>query len=585
MAEVYRVWDEDRASYLALKLLRDDLAEDRVFLRRFKREAQTLAKLQHPNIVRFYGLEQDGMQAFMLMDFVEGTSLRTEIFKLDGKPMPPGRILTVMRPVCSALHFAHNQGMVHCDIKPANIMIEKTGRVLVTDFGIARMTDAATATMVGAGTPAYMAPEQVQGVDPAPSVDVYAMGVVLFEMLSGGERPFTGEHAQTTGSTSEKVRWEQVNLMAPSIRRFNPKVSPEMEAVVARALAKNPADRYPTAFAFMEALEAAMAAEGVSLVVPAPAPAPQPAPPPPVAQPAQGPAPIPRVQAKPGFIGSTTCKVVAIVSAIAAVVGIGLIVLWATSASDRAAPSSDAAPSETADRMPTTAPLPTWTPRPTATDVPEPTATPRPQPTATPHIDRSELPSEARNWRVLRNDTYSNSASGWGDVTSDTYYGLVERTITGGKLLWESEAEHSSVSWVYAPVGDLSDFYVAVDIQLVSGSSTAQEGLIFRMANDRAYVFLVFEDQRYGFWKLDSSSGDWVTLIYPTINSVIRQGEVNRIAVLAQGGTFSLYINGRLVVTKYDGSYDQGQLGIIAGLWAAGRSCTWEIDNFLLLEP
>ncbi|MGD8760120.1 MAG: serine/threonine-protein kinase, partial [Anaerolineales bacterium] len=253
MAEVYRVWDEDRASYLALKLLRDDLAEDRVFLRRFKREAQTLAKLQHPNIVRFYGLEQDGMQAFMLMDFVEGTSLRTEIFKLDGKPMPPGRILTVMRPVCSALHFAHNQGMVHCDIKPANIMIEKTGRVLVTDFGIARMTDAATATMVGAGTPAYMAPEQVQGVDPAPSVDVYAMGVVLFEMLSGGERPFTGEHAQTTGSTSEKVRWEQVNLMAPSIRRFNPKVSPEMEAVVARALAKNPADRYPTAFAFMEA--------------------------------------------------------------------------------------------------------------------------------------------------------------------------------------------------------------------------------------------------------------------------------------------------------------------------------------------
>jgi hypothetical protein len=361
-----------------------------------------------------------------------------------------------------------------------------------------------------------------------------------------------------------------------------------MEAVVARALAKNPADRYPTAFAFMEALEAALAAEGVSLVVPAPAPAPLPAPPPPVAQPAQGPAPIPPAQAKPGFFRTTAGKVAIVIAAIVILGGAGIVGLVAILAGQgEASPPSDAGAvaSPTTERMATVAPIPTWTPRPTATAIPQPTATPRPQPTATPYIDRSELPSEARNWRILRNDTYSNSASGWGDVTSDTYYGLVERTIRGGKLVWESEAEHSSVSWVYAPVGELTDFYVAFDIQLVSGSSTAQEGLIFRMANDRAYVFLIFEDQRYGLWKLDSNSGDWVPLIYPTINNVIRQGGVNRIAVLAQGGTFSLYINGRLVVTKYDGSYDQGQLGIIAGLWAAGRSCTWEIDNFLLLEP
>jgi serine/threonine-protein kinase len=148
MAEVYKVWDKDRTTYLALKLLREDLAQDRVFLRRFKREAQTLAKLQHPNIVRFYGLEQDDMLAFMLMDFVEGTSLRAEIFQLDGEPMATERIVEIMRPVCSALNYAHNQGMVHCDAKPGNIMIDSSGKVLVTDFGIARMTDSATATMV-----------------------------------------------------------------------------------------------------------------------------------------------------------------------------------------------------------------------------------------------------------------------------------------------------------------------------------------------------------------------------------------------------------------------------------------------------
>ncbi|GAF89912.1 unnamed protein product, partial [marine sediment metagenome] len=216
MAEVYRVWDTKRAVPLAMKLLREDLAQDRVFLRRFKREAQTLANLQHPNIVRFYGLEQEGRLAFMLMDFVEGSSLRGEIFDLDGELMSDGRIREIIRSVCSALHYAHEMGVVHCDLKPGNVMVHKNGTVLVTDFGIARMTDAATATMIGMGTPAYMAPELVRGEEPTPQTDIYALGVVLFEMLTGGERPFTGELAETTGSTSEKVRWEQMHLNPPS---------------------------------------------------------------------------------------------------------------------------------------------------------------------------------------------------------------------------------------------------------------------------------------------------------------------------------------------------------------------------------
>ena len=208
MAEVYKVWDKQRATFLAMKLLRDDLAEDRVFLRRFKREAQTLAKLQHPNIVRFYGLEQDGPLAFMLMDYIDGKALRREIFNADGAPLSFQRILEIIRPVASALHYAHNNNMVHCDLKPGNIMVHKQGNILVTDFGIARMSDAATATMVGMGTPAYMAPEQARGLDPLPQTDIYALGIVLYEMLTGGERPFTGEQSKTTGSTSEKVRWE-----------------------------------------------------------------------------------------------------------------------------------------------------------------------------------------------------------------------------------------------------------------------------------------------------------------------------------------------------------------------------------------
>jgi serine/threonine protein kinase len=258
MAEVYKVWDKERATYLALKLLREDLARDVVFLRRFQREARNLAQLQHPHIVRFYGLEQDELKAFMLMDYVEGEDLKTEIFFHRGEGIPPQRTVEIIHPVCSALAYAHKCGYIHCDVKPGNVILADNGRVLIADFGIARLTDSATATMVGAGTPAYMAPEQVKGLDPVPQTDIYALGVVLFEMLTGGERPFTGERAETTGTMSDKVRWEQVNLDPVSPRTFTPDLSPELETVVLKCLEKVPVERYETPLDLLVALQRAV---------------------------------------------------------------------------------------------------------------------------------------------------------------------------------------------------------------------------------------------------------------------------------------------------------------------------------------
>lgn len=243
MAEVYKAYDKKRADHLAVKVLRDDLARDKIFLRRFQREAQTLAKLQHRSIVRFYGLEQEGMDVFILMDYIEGESLRDEIFRAS-KPFSSTRVLEIMEPVCSALYYAHQMGIAHCDIKPGNILISKKGDVLVTDFGIARMVDSATSTMVGIGSPAYMAPELVRGQDPTPQSDIYSLGIVLYEMLTGGERPFTGDRATIIGTTAEKVRWEQVRLAPGSPRKFNKNISPEMEAVVLRCLEKKPGKRF-----------------------------------------------------------------------------------------------------------------------------------------------------------------------------------------------------------------------------------------------------------------------------------------------------------------------------------------------------
>ena len=182
----------------------------------------------------------------LLMEYVEGTTLRKEIFETD-TPFSMERVLEVIQPVTAALHYAHQSGIVHCDVKPANIMLHKNGNILVADFGISRMSESATVTMAGAGTPAYMSPEQITGDMPTPQMDIYALGIILFELLTGGERPFTGEHAGFTATTAEKIRWEQRNREAPSPCKYNPSISPALEKVVLTCLQKDPSTRYKTA--------------------------------------------------------------------------------------------------------------------------------------------------------------------------------------------------------------------------------------------------------------------------------------------------------------------------------------------------
>ncbi len=255
MAEVYKAWDTWRNYHVAIKVMREDLAEDLEFLRRFRREATALARLAHENIVRFYAFEQDDLTAFIVMDYVEGTTLRAEIARADG-PLPPERVLSIARQVCAALNYAHLEGVIHRDIKPGNIMLRPDGRVLLSDFGISKAIDAATATAttVSVGTPAYMSPEQCCGQSPDVRTDVYSLGVVVYEMLAG-RRPFVGDLApETITNTTERIRWEQMHAAAPALRKLNPAVSREVEEVVSRALAKNREARWPTVAAFGEAL-------------------------------------------------------------------------------------------------------------------------------------------------------------------------------------------------------------------------------------------------------------------------------------------------------------------------------------------
>jgi serine/threonine protein kinase len=259
---VYRAWDLKRAVPVAMKVLHADLVDDPTMLRHFKREAEALLKLSHPNIVPFYGFYQTPELAFLLERFVDGHTLSEVVHERQGRPMPVQEALVHIKGVSAALGYAHANGVVHCDVKPGNIMLDKRGNFYLMDFGIARQTESSTMSMGGAGTPAYMAPEQVRREAVSAATDVYALGVVLYELLTG-RRPFTGSEpgSEAAGdSTNVRIRYAHLHLAPPDPHSLNPAIPPGLNALLLQTLSKRPEARPASAQAFFNA---ACAAAGI----------------------------------------------------------------------------------------------------------------------------------------------------------------------------------------------------------------------------------------------------------------------------------------------------------------------------------
>src|SRR6476659_4032002 len=238
MAAVYRAHDTVLNRSVAIKVLDPALAIDPKAVERFKREAVTAANLEHPSIVRVFDVQQAGNLYYIAMRFVHGTTLR-EILR-DNGPLPLDAIVNIIKPVASALHHAHQNGVIHRDVKPGNILVEPDGTVLLTDFGIARAADATqsalTATGQVMGTADYLAPEQISGRPATPHSDIYSLGVVLYEMLTG-VTPFAGE-------TTASILYRQVHDNPVPLRSINPRMPSELQPIIDKSLAKNPALRY-----------------------------------------------------------------------------------------------------------------------------------------------------------------------------------------------------------------------------------------------------------------------------------------------------------------------------------------------------
>ncbi|WP_166907428.1 Stk1 family PASTA domain-containing Ser/Thr kinase [Mycobacterium sp. DL440] len=245
MSEVHIARDTRLHRDVAVKVLRADLARDPSFYLRFRREAQNAAALNHPAIVAVYDTGEaetpNGPLPYIVMEYVDGVTLR-DIVHTEG-PIPPKRAIEIIADACQALNFSHQHGIVHRDVKPANIMISKANAVKVMDFGIARALadtgNSVTQTAAVIGTAQYLSPEQARGETVDARSDVYSLGCVLYEILTG-EPPFIGD--SPVAVAYQHVREDPV---APSTRHTG--ISPDLDAVVLKALAKNPDNRYQTA--------------------------------------------------------------------------------------------------------------------------------------------------------------------------------------------------------------------------------------------------------------------------------------------------------------------------------------------------
>ncbi len=252
MARIYRATDIRLKRQVAIKIILSGFEHDADYVMRFEREAQAIARLDHPHIVRLYRYGEVEGILYMAMQYIEGASLAHVLasYRQDGAFIEPEEASRIVREIGTALDYAHGEGVIHRDVKPHNIMLDKKGKAILTDFGLVLLTTEGTRGEI-LGTPHYLAPEQaISSARAVPQSDLYSMGVILYEMFTG-QRPFEAPNPID-------VAMMQVTRTPRPPRELRPQLSPALEAVILKAMAKKPENRYPSAAALADALDAAL---------------------------------------------------------------------------------------------------------------------------------------------------------------------------------------------------------------------------------------------------------------------------------------------------------------------------------------
>ncbi|MGM9920538.1 MAG: Stk1 family PASTA domain-containing Ser/Thr kinase, partial [Bhargavaea sp.] len=253
MSTVYLAQDIILDRPVAIKVLRQDFSDEDELRKRFQREALSATSLVHPNIVNIYDVGEDGDLQYLVMEYVEGQTLKEYI--KDHAPLAPAEAVEIMKQLCSGITAAHLHGIIHRDIKPQNILMDREGQVKLTDFGIAMALSATALTRTNSvmGTVHYLSPEQARGGMATKRTDIYSLGIVLYEMLTG-KLPFSGESAVS-------IALKHLQEQTPSVRALRPDIPQSLENVILKATAKDSAERYPSAEAMLRDLHTVLSPE------------------------------------------------------------------------------------------------------------------------------------------------------------------------------------------------------------------------------------------------------------------------------------------------------------------------------------
>ena len=579
MAEVYKAFDQKRAGFVAIKLLREDLSRDKVFIRRFDREAKTLAQLQHRNIVRFYGIERDALDVFIVMDFIEGKTLRDLIFSSKG-PLSIKKITDILEPICSGLHYAHEMGIAHCDIKPANIILAKNGEVMVSDFGIARSMDAATSTLIGVGTPAYMAPELIKGEDPTPQSDIYSLGITLYEMLTGGERPFTGEHASITGTTAEKVRWEHLYGKVISPRKRNKTIPKYIEDTVMKCLDKDPKNRFQSVQELLYAFTHEETKEEKKVQLNSKESKDK------VKESKQKREKLSGKEEDDPEDKNIFTKIITrvkkewnlmtkqaktIVIAVGSILLISNFIFAYLAFKPHTKSSIDIDNSSEAQMI-------------SESETLTPTNTPIPIPQCE-LIDSTELVS---GWQENYCAAFrlNSEVSDW-LVDDQINERVAVINVENYKEMLNVRAEmfQDLITYIKSPTEELRDYMVSVEGRLssYSGNPYHKWGLVLKADRDNYYYFSIDSKNNYYFNLM--REGNVSNILNGRFsNDILPIDQVNRLTVVVDGYEFKLYINGVLQTTIKDNRILKGETGLYLDM-GANTTLDWEFDNFVIYAP
>ncbi|MBN1217957.1 MAG: protein kinase [Anaerolineae bacterium] len=555
MATVFKAYQASINRYVAVKILPTQFAHDPNFVKRFTQEAKAIAALEHPHILPVYDFGTDEGLTYMVMRYVEGGTLAS----LMGQPMSNERIVEIVGNMARALDYAHRQGVVHRDIKPSNVLIDQHGEALLTDFGIAKvMQDSGGTQLTGTGsilgTPEYMSPEQAEGVSVDRRSDIYSLGVVLYELLTG-QPPFQAQ-------TPLAVVLKHVKEPLSPPRSINPNIPESLEQVVLKAMAKDRNQRYQSAAEMEQALKDALreieSAAPTASILPSKTETIAP----PVSTPAKG---------RRGM--STFLIVGLLVAVVLCLGGIGIFVLAALSDEEERGPATTVSGDMTVadDLFQKTPEL-----EPTAESPVSPTPT---QPSV--EIDTILPPINLDRAELFR-ESFDSNENNWTIGQEIDEYGIYNAEMVDGRYRMSKQADKGVFAWEYLTGGNFDNFVVVVDAIPVEANTDAYGyGLVLRHNADTQDLY-TFEIENDSFKVNLLINGQWETLVDLTPLAAINVGGPNQLMAKAAGPALTFYVNGQEAVSLEDDTLLDGSVGLALDVYEPGDSVTVDFDNLVV---